>query len=98
MPTEELAQVRIGHPSITIQVEESTFPPDDLRRVAADLVRLEKGVGAAEVLPDGSGLSVWVDTTLINETVESLERRLSTETGYPVVVNVGAPSPAPDGP
>jgi hypothetical protein len=93
-PAQELAALAADHPAVPVQVRPTDYRPGGLREAARRLVQAEAGVGAAIPHPDGSGITVEVDLSQIDESVDALAARLTTETGFPVDVGTSPPVPA----
>ena len=92
-PPSTLTDIQASHPDLPIEVRPTKYLPGDLRAAARRLLAAEAdaGVGAVAPKPDGTGLTVMVDKDEVRENLNELAVRLSSDAGFPVSVEAGAP-------
>jgi len=95
-PDQVLASVRDSHPEVPVEVRGVELLPGDLRAAARAILETESdaGVGATYVRPDGTGITVQVHLDQVTEDLNEMAARLSSQVGFPVDVEGGAPVPA----
>lgn len=93
-PIEAIEAARVAHPDVTVTVRPLPVSPRALRDIQSDLVSSGDypGVGAAYIASDWSAIVVLVDDTVRD--LEALAAELTSDVGFPVEVEPGAPVPA----